>query len=473
MRLDGFIGESYTALALTADQERLVNLLPEKLEGSRLQVVLLNTPGLSTFCTVDDAPHRGSFAQDGRAFVVAGAYLYEILSDGTTVTRGAVTTGTSPVTIASNGTAGHQLFLTVSGTGWIFDLSTNTLTAIAAAEFPSDVLAGDFLDGYFLAITPRGFQFSALENGLSWDGADIVLRSTTADAITAGKVAHGQLYLFGSETSEAWYPSTDPTDPFLPYPGSQMQQGAVMGTVAECDNTVFWVGQNRQGAGVAYRADGYTPRRISTHAVELAWQGYPTLSDARSWSYDANGHAFYVVTFPTAGHTWVYDASLTWWHERMYRHPTTGAEEAHRAVTHCYAFGRHLVGDRVDGRLYTLSETVYTDAGDPIVRIRQAPHLTDEHRQMFYNRFELYLETGLGLSTGQGSSPMVMLSWSDDAGHTFGNEHQMAVGPQGQYRTRAYLTKLGRSRDRVFRVTLSDPIPARWCDAFLDVSPGA
>lgn len=108
----------------------------------------------------------------------------------------------------------------------------------------------------------------------------------------------------------------------------------------------------------------------------------------------------------------------------------------------------------------------------PIRRLRQAPHLSDAQGWLYYARLQLDLESGVGLDTGLGEDPQVMLQWSDDGGKTWSSEHWVSAGREGAYTWRAQWRRLGRSRDRVFRVVLTDPVKATWIDAFMDLDRG-
>jgi hypothetical protein len=107
-----------------------------------------------------------------------------------------------------------------------------------------------------------------------------------------------------------------------------------------------------------------------------------------------------------------------------------------------------------------------------IRRLRQTPHLSAEEVTLFFSKFQLDMETGVGLTTGQGITPQVMLQWSTDHGHTWSNEHWIESGPIGAYRWRAIWRRLGRARDMVFRVVISDPVKIALIDAYVDVAQG-
>jgi len=163
---------------------------------------------------------------------------------------------------------------------------------------------------------------------------------------------------------------------------------------------VFWVGGNDRGNGIGWRLNGYTPVRVTTHAVELAWQGYPKISDAVSYSYQFNGHAFWVVFFPSAnngnGATWAFDTASGLWHERDYLNTANGIHTAHPSWNHAFAFGTHIVGDWRSNNLYQMDERLFDNAGSPIIRLRRAPHISTELEIIKHARFVLDMETGLG-----------------------------------------------------------------------------
>ena len=95
-------------------------------------------------------------------------------------------------------------------------------------------------------------------------------------------------------------------------------------------------------------------------------------------------------------------------------------------------------------------------------------------RPTAHHSLQLDLETGGGLNTGQGSDPQVMLRWSDDGGHTWSNEHWVSVGKIGQYGHRAIWRRLGMTtklRDRVYEVSMTDPVKTAIVGAELVLSP--
>jgi len=121
------------------------------------------------------------------------------------------------------------------------------------------------------------------------------------------------------------------------------------------------------------------------------------------------------------------------------------------------------------------SSTPATATVYQIRRLRDFTYVTDEQVWAFFSRLEVLLQTGVGLSsvsTTQGHDPQIMLQWSDNNGRTWSNEHWVSAGKVGEYRKRALWRRLGRSRKRLFRVTVSDPVKWALIDAFLQIQRG-
>jgi hypothetical protein len=218
---------------------------------------------------------------------------------------------------------------------------------------------------------------------------------------------------------------------------------------------------------------GYQAQRISTPAIESVIRGMAAtdILKARSWVYQQGGHLFYCLNLPTTGSTWVYDVNTGLWHERTYLN--ISSIERHRADCHAVAFGENIVGDYVNGKIYALDPSKYTDDGISIVRERTAPHITKELKNIFHSRFQLDMETGVGTEAiGQGSNPKAMIQYSDDGGHSWSNERWAGIGALGERKTRVIWRRLGATIDRVYRIRISDPIKVVIIGAELELEEG-
>jgi hypothetical protein len=450
--------------------------------GEAQRITYYGTPGIKTLTTLADSPGRGLFFQDGRCFAVTGGTLYEltIASDASSVTvttRGTVANDGQPVTMCSSGINGHQLFIVSGGSGYILDLNTHVLTTLTT-NFPPNALMGAYLDGYFIALWEDHFQISALMDGLSWNATDTARPSITSDRLNSIVVNHRELWIFGELSTEVWYDAGTSPFPFAPVPGVLIEMGCrAPWSVTRFDNGLAWLGRNSAGGRIIVFAQQYQPQRLSTHAVEAALHSYDQVDDFRGYAYREQGHTFYVLNSAHNNATWAYDAAVPkpyGWAERGFWNSTLGQYEAQKQIEHAYvARGLHVMLAYDSGKVYQQRLGIYTDDGVPIRAMRRCPHVQPDNRRVFYSRFELGIEPGVGLAQGQGADPQLMLRWSDDGGYTWSAEQWVTAGRMGTYDTRARWLRLGSSRNRVFEVTQSDNVKRAWIWASVQAQPEA
>jgi hypothetical protein len=294
--------------------------------------------------------------------------------------------------------------------------------------------------------------------------------------VVAINVDHRQLWVFGTDSTEVWYDAGLTGFPLTPIQGAFNEIGCVAAySVAKLDNTLFWLGTDARGQGIVYKANGYAGVRVSTHAIEYAIAQYGNLADALAYTYQQEGHAFYVLIFPSANATWVYDVATQAWHERAGF--DNGAFVRHRSNCQCNFGGNTIVGDFENGNIYKFNLDVYADNGGVQKWLRSwraLPTGTNNLKRTAHHSLQLDCETGVGLNLGQGSAPAAMLRWSDDGGHTWSNEHWREMGAIGQYGYRTIWRRLGMTlklRDRVYEVSGTDPVKIAIMGAELFVTP--
>jgi len=477
----GFLGPASAGQSYMADHEVCRNWYLEKNESPNAPqpYALLPTPGVTRIASVSQAPIRGVFAQHGRAFFVAGFAFYELLYDSvteawSTTNRGTVNADGNPVTISANGDAGDQLWITSGGVGYVYDLTTNLLSAQGVGG--TTVSMGGFLSARFVYLdaTTGAFYASAQYDGTSWAGA-MVAQSESGDPWRALVVTpDGLIHLLGEYSGEAWADQGASPFPFSKIAGAGIPYGIVSPFAWGVDTALSWITNNPQGRGMVVRAAGYTPERISTHAIEDTLAPITDWSTVTAWKYQERGHSHFVLTLPTIDQTVVFDATSGFWHTRDYWDVTTGTSRAYRPGCMMSAFGVTIVGDRVTGDLYTLASTVHTDVGGAAIRrVRQPPRLSADQRRVTVHSLQVILDAGLGLNTGQGSDPQLMLTTSKDGGETWGNERWASAGAQGDYATRVVWDRCGQARNRVDRFVATDPIPWRLVDCVVELTVGA
>lgn len=487
MRYPNFIGGSYTALSINAAQERTVNLIPDAIAtpGASTPMALVLIPGVTELSMAALGNGRAHFWEPAteREFAVIGGTFYEVAQSGALTSRGTVALDSNPATISSNGDGGGQLLITSGGNAYYFVLATNVFTQIAALNGIATM--GAHLDGYGLVFDAASstVYLSDLLDFATWDPTQFFQRSIAGDPWVSMIVSNRLIRLDGAQTSEAWYDAGEFPIPFVPHSAGLIEYGCAAPFSPEVvGGGACWLGATANGQGKVLRATGFSPEVISTSALEVALASYPTIADAIGDTYEDKGHTFYLLYFPTAGKTWCWDSATQLWHERTTFISELAQEGVWRPCYHAFAFGEHRTLDLQTGSVYRLSQSVYTDVDDangnprPIRWMRQAPNLGSENELLLYPAIELDLQPGIGLPSGQGVDPQVMMQMSNDGGHTWGNELWRSAGAQGEYSRRVRWLRCGAARRRVFRFIGTDPVPWRILNAYLpgfrEANPG-
>ena len=469
------LGSTYVARSVNAADARMVNLFPELVpEGGKEPAFLQRCPGLNLKGTIGGGPIRGLWTFNNVGYVVSGDELYRIDTSFVATFIGRVSSGTSPVSMADNGT---QLFIACNGPSYIYNSSTGVFAKITDPDFPGAVTVG-YLDGYFVFNQPNSQKIwvTQLLDGTQVDPLDFASAEGSPDGVVGTIVDHRELWVFGTNSVEVWYNSVNADFPLSRIQGAFNEIGCVAAySIAKMDNGLFWLGQDARGQGIVYRANGYTGQRISTHAVEWQIQQYGSLSDAIGYTYQQDGHSFYVLIFPSANTTWVYDVATQAWHERAGF--KNGQFTRHRSNCQMFFSNDIIVGDYENGNIYAFDLDDFSDNGSIQKWLRSwraLPTGQNNLKRTAQHSLQLDCETGVGLNTGQGSDPQVMLRWSDDGGHTWSNEHWISIGKIGEFYRRAIWRRLGMTmklRDRVYEISGTDPVKIAIIGAELLLSP--
>jgi hypothetical protein len=164
------------------------------------------------------------------------------------------------------------------------------------------------------------------------------------------------------------------------------------------------------------------------------------------------------------------------WHEKL-SYDTNGTPLGRwRGNCAIEAYGKVLIGDAFSGKIGYLDDTVLTEFGDTFYSSATSPPYHAGDKALFHSNLTIDMETGVGLSSGQGSDPQIMLEISDDGGVTWGSvQPWAAMGAQGAYKTWVRWHRLGRTErggTRVYRTTVSDPVKRTITGAHSDMKVG-
>jgi hypothetical protein len=399
------LGSTYVARSVNAADARMVNLFPEIVSEAGKEPAFLNrAPGLKLLNTIGNGPIRGLWAfssNDTTAFVVSGTQLYKITTAYVATLIGTVA-GTGPVSLADNGT---QLFIAANGPSYIYNNTTNAFGQITDPDFPGAVTVC-YLDGYFVFNQPNSqlMWVTQLLDGTSIDPLEFVSTEGSPDGLIAVTSNFREVWAFGTNSIEVWFDSGATDFPLQRIQGAFNELGcAAPYSIAKMDNGLFWLGRDRRGQGIVYRANGYAGVRISTHAVEWQIQQYADLTDAIAYTYQQDGHSFYVLVFPSANTTWVYDAATQAWHERAGF--VDGNFTRHRSNCQMAFNNKIVVGDFENGNIYAFDLDDFSDNGSIQKWLRSwraLPTGQNNLKRTTQHSLQLDCESGVGLNAAPG-----------------------------------------------------------------------
>lgn len=471
-----FADQTYTDRSLMGGGHPLVNdSLPVLMAPTGNQLGL--SSGGYFYCDNGSGPDPAHFSTStgtvdtvGTAVVWASGDLFDTLWVGNVITIAA-----SNYTITAITDTTH---LTINSTAGTHSGSAYSISPVVPASTMT------FLGGYFIVSIPNSKQFniSALNDGTTWDELDFGTKDAYPDQIARVFADRNLLWIFGKEQStEVWQNTGAALFPFQQVQGSLINYGcAAPYSVARLGNGLAWLALDTSRGGVTcVYAQGFSPSVISTPAVEFAWNGYATVADAVAFSYTEEKHQFLVISFPTASATWVYDATTNQWHERGWWSGSANIRQrqAFHSYTNLLVHGgssaipaRHWVGDWQNGKIYIQNLGYTTDDGTQIQRIRACPHLSNEQKFLFYSQ----LSVDMQVPSGGPSTINPVLDWSDDGGFNFGTAHAYPGGATSTLgrATRVIWRRLGRSRDRVFRLKITDAVPIALVGCYLEFEVG-
>ena len=464
-----FVGGAYKTFSTNLNTQECVNFIPVMgNEGPALR----GSPGLKEWVdTSNSTAVRGAKKMGAYLYAVVGSTVYRLDQDGNRFTcAGALRTKSGALPESRMAENGSQL-LVVDGTfGYI--VSETAVTKITDEDFPSNPESVTYQDGYFIVTFANSGRcyVSALNDGSSWDATLYFNPQGRPDNSLCAFSHRRKLLVLGADTSQLYYNAGDVDEPFKVVPGTALEVGVGSGnSVVLLDNALFYLTSKNQ---VVKHQLGSNPSAIAPPSVEYQISKYSKKSDAVGMGItNIEGHTFYVLFFPSANVTWAFDMiTKEPFQLNSYPEPLNN-----RWRGNCYAYfaGKHIVGDYGNGKLYEFDFDTFLDNGETIRRVRTAPSIKKEGKNIFHHKIEVFFESGVGLITGQGSDPQAMLQYSDDGGHTWGNELWRGAGKIGKYKWRCVWRRLGQSRQRNYRLIVSDPVKWVITGANLEATVGS
>jgi hypothetical protein len=366
--------------------------------------------------------------------------------------------GTFVITVTGANTLTYTMLSNPGGNATVvgsYAVTTSFLTVTNnLIGVPIDITFGDSYG--ILAYADGKFQITASYDFTTLDALDYATAESNPDGLLRNIYDHGELPLFGEQTTEFWSNTGGQDYPYSNQRGSTLQFGlAAKWSLVQYNDSLAGLFKNSMGQVQVMMMRGHAIQPISTQELDAVINGYATVSDATAFGYMLGGHPMFQINFPSENASWLYDASTQLW---------TSLEsglngDRHRAEIHVDFLNKPRVSDYENGNIYTLDADTYTDNGTPIAsEIVSKTIFVGANKRIAVHRLGVDCETGNGLATGQGSDPQIMLQVSKDSGRTWGNEQWVSMGKIGEYVRRAFWTRLGSAYFWTFKWRITDPV---------------
>lgn len=470
----------YVSDSLPLSAQRCINWIPVIPQAAALnQRALFDAPGLTLFGTVAGA-NRGAQEMKEVPYFVNGNTLYSVDALGVSTAHGTVE-GAGRVSLANNGQ--FLVIVVPGGKAYAFDNVASTLNQITDADFrTSDTVV--FKDGFFVFSASDGAVFfnSSLNDPFTYAGLDFGTAEINPDRIVALHVNHNELFVGGLETIELFQNVGGAGFPFQRIPGANIQKGVhAKFSLVEFDNTFLFIGGGLNELSAVWKVSGSSSaQKISTSAIDNAIQEFTRdeIANAFAWTYSAGGNFFAGFTLESdriPNKTFVYDATTSalagqqTWHERQ----SGVTDNSWRVNSIVAAHGQLLVGDSQDGSIGFIDKSNFTEYGDVMVQERASQPFQAGGLPIFAGEIQLTMESGVGLTIGQGSDPQIRMDFSDNGGRTFSSEFSRSYGKIGEYTSLPTWRRQGRiPRHRILRFKTSEPVKSVIIKLEADVEAG-
>lgn len=420
--------------------QRVVNGFIRPTDGVS-QAVIMGASGVLPVVTLDaDNPVRDVIDHNGVLHAVCGGKLFSIVS-GVATELATVADGVTQM--ASSGT---QIAIVANEVYHLWDGSVLSTPATGEVTTPRGVA---YLSGFFIVFgddTVRGdtFSVSNLNDGATFEGLDFATAESAPDEITGIASDHGQIWFFGSKTTEVWYNSGGSDFPFAPNTGAFVQQGCANGaTVAQLDNALLWVSPDN----TVLRSSGGQPAVIST----------PEIETEISKSVVTGGLAFFDKAHLIYGVTrqddtmLCYDVTTQKWHERA-----QGAlnDASPSAVCVANVLGVQYVGT-ANGKIAKLDSDTFTDDGEVLALEVVSSPVVQGGDPFSVSRVYMQISSG-GVDIGRDALASLQTS-RDGKNWTAGRSRK--IGRKGDYMSELRWHGLGQFRTFWARLRITDPVP--------------
>lgn len=442
---------------ISSSPQRVYNLYPSADSANKAGVVWKETPGWETWKIFNAANLSTMIEFQQALYVIAGTKIYKISNTKILTEIGEMTGLLRNIHMAEDGIS---LMITTGTRMYRWDGTTfSTVTLPAALTAPTGII---FHDGHFICYQKDSgvFWISDKFDGSTWNSLQFATAEDKPDNIV-GLASDRVLWIYGEYTTQAYY-NNGALFPFIPNPQGLLIYGMEGDTQAQLDNTSYWLARSKVGTLKVVKANGFAPVAVSTAQLEEELSTLSRIDDAYANTIMWEGHEWYVLTFPSAKRTFVYDTQGVWFEWGEYDSGTDRLV-AHPMEDYVFFNGEHLFTDNT-GKIQQLQKDVYNHNGSVMVSGFKTNVQHVNEQRIFMNSLIMDMRTGVD------DTAVMSLRVSWDGGYTFGNWSTREMGRDGKYRHRVQWHRLGSGFNCVIEGRITDEVPRQIMSGIIDVS---
>lgn len=455
-----------------AGYAQLINCFAEETQQDGKTVwTIYSTEGLTAFgSALAGGGVRAGISIGPAAYVVVGRNIYRVSPSGAATLIGGIPTD-GPVYMERNRRIPTQIGIVSDGIYVVIDTLANSVTEISDPDLPSPISIST-LDGYgILPVVGASYMLTGIDDFTTIDGLDEGTAEAYPDEILRSMTLEREA-IFLKETSIEWHQNTG--DPDFPFERVHaLELGCLAGdSAAKVDTpsrkTIIWVAPDH----TVRMMNGYSGEVISTNEIEEMIKDLDDAGNADqlkgfAWAYA--GRFYYCLTCNTWTRVWDSKNPSNWHARRSY-------ELDRWRISTVFKFGNKIIaGDYETGQLYTMSNKVFTENGTHLVSDIITPTIHAFPHKLKFNALYIDAATGVGLNSTDehARDPKLLVSWSDDGGHSWSVERERTLGTTAEFRRVKPVRRMGRSKNakgRIYRFRISAPVERVMMSASIDFS---
>jgi len=329
-----------------------------------------------------------------------------------------------------------------------------TLVTMTDADAPVLVSHVTSLDGYIIAnaLNSHKIHFSSSTDHTAWSALDFVSAEGNPDDILSIKEGYRELIIVGRESVEFWI--NDGATPFSRLEGSfQPFGGSAAHSLARIGSSWIWLDHERrlvtmQGRNVVPVSNPY----------ERVIQRFTSVDDAKGYVISVDGYPLYILNFPTARTTLVYNYSSQKWSKWGFWDTAKGSYDRFKGQSYCYAraWNFHLIGDNATGKIYKMAKTTFQDDGNAIRTLSRTGNISHGTETQKISH-EVRIRTKRGVANADIADPQFVMRARRNNRGPFGNERWRSLGQAGEHELHLRYQRNGRYKTIQYEFIHSDP----------------